>query len=123
VTYPIRTIDLPCRLLRVQGGTFRLSEEGEFSSGQWATTPRSTGPRFSRWMVDLDLVPFTKGANGDLRFEWEVFVARLGGTSRRLQDVGPAARAAARGRGWHPGIHVTQMAGAALANMSSTAPT
>jgi hypothetical protein len=104
VTYPIRTIDLPCRLLRVQGGTFRLSEEGEFSSGQWATTPRSTGPRFSRWMVDLDLVPFTKGANGDLRFEWEVFVARLGGTSVAFRMWDPL-RVLPRGAGagiWNP---------------------
>lgn len=104
MTYPIRTIDLPCRLFRVQGGTFRLSPEGEFSSGQWVPTPRSTGPRFSRWAAELDLVAFIKGADGDLRFEYEVFIARLGGTSVAFRMFDPL-RVLPRGAGagiWNP---------------------
>lgn len=81
MTYPLHTIDMPCDLFKVQGGSFRLVPEGEYSTGQWAATPRATGPRFERWTAKLDLAPFTKGADGDLRFKWEVFVARLRGTS------------------------------------------
>jgi len=104
MTYPITTIDLPCSLFRVQGGSFRLMTEGEYSSGQWATTPRSTGPRFMRWMADLDLLPFMKGADGDLRFEWEVFIARLEGTSKAFRLFDPL-RVLPRGAGagiWNP---------------------
>lgn len=104
MTYPIRTIDLPFELFRVQGGSFRLIDEGEFSSGQWSTTPRSTGPRQKRWAVDLDLLPFIKGADGDLRFKWEVFIARLGGTSVAFRMHDPL-RIHPRGAGagiWNP---------------------
>lgn len=104
MTYPIRTIDLPSDLFRVQGGTFRLSTEGEFSSGQWSATPRSTGPRQSRWTAQLDLLPFMRGADGDLRFRWEVFIARLGGTSVAFRMCDPL-RVLPRGAGagiWNP---------------------
>lgn len=104
MAYPIRTIDLPCELFRVQGGSFRLMDEGEFSSGQWSTTPRSTGPRQKRWTVDVDLLPFIKGADGDLRFKWEVFIARLGGTSVAFRMHDPL-RILPRGAGagiWNP---------------------
>lgn len=104
MSFPLHTIDLPCQFFRVQGGSFRLVPEGEFSTGQWAPTPRSTGPRFDRWTAKLDLAPFMKGANGDLRFEWEAWVARLGGTSvafRMWDPLRVLPRAAAAGI-WNP---------------------
>lgn len=104
MSYPLHTIDLPGRLFRIQGGSFRLVPEGEFSTGQWAPTPRSTGPRFERWTAKLDFAPFTKGANGDLRFEFEVWVKRLGGTSVAFRMWDPL-RVYPRGVGagiWNP---------------------
>lgn len=104
MSFPIQTIDLPDRLFRVQGGSFRFVTEGEFSTGQWAATPRSTGPRFDRWSAKLDLVPFLKGADSDLRFEWEAWVARLRGTSVAFRMYDPL-RVYPRGAGagiWNP---------------------
>jgi len=104
MSFPINTIDLPCRLFRVQGGSFRLVPEGEYSTGQWAATPRSTGPRFERWSAKIDLVPFMKGASGDLRFEYEAWVARLHGTAVAFRMWDPL-RVLPRGVGagiWNP---------------------
>jgi hypothetical protein len=104
MSYPIHTIDLPADLFRVQSNSFRLTPEGEFSTGQWAPTPRSTGPRFDRWTAKLDFGPFTKGASGDLRFKWEVFVARLRGTAVAFRMWDPL-RVYPRGVGagiWNP---------------------
>lgn len=104
MAYPITTIDLPDSILQVQGGSFRLMPEGEYSSGQWATTPRATGPRFMRWNAEMDLLPFRKGANGDLRFDWEVFVTRLEGTAKAFRLYDPL-RCLPRGAGagiWNP---------------------
>lgn len=104
MSYPLHTIDLPCRLFRTQGGSFRLVPEGEYFTGQWAPTPRATGPRFERWSAKLDFGPFTKGADGDLRFEFEVWVKRLGGTSVAFKMWDPL-RVYPRGVGagiWNP---------------------
>lgn len=104
MSFPIHTIDLPCRLFRVEGGSFRLITEGEFSTGQWTSTPRATGPRFERWSAKIDLLPFLKGANGDLRFEYEAWVARLHGTSVAFNMFDPL-RVYPRGAGagiWNP---------------------
>lgn len=81
MSFPIRTIDLPCELLLPVGGTFHHKPIGEFSQGQWLPYNRATGIRQKLWAAEIQAADFNKGQRGDRRFEFEAFIDRLDGTS------------------------------------------
>lgn len=104
MSFPIRTIDLPCDLLLPVGGSFHHRVVAETAQGQWLPFPRSTGLRQKLWAVTVQPAPFDKGARGDRRFEFEAFIDRLSGTSVAFRMFDPW-RVLPRGVGagiWNP---------------------
>lgn len=104
MSFPIRTIDLPCDLLLPVGGTFHHRPIGEFAQGSWSPFPRSGGVRQKLWAATIQLADFTKGPRGDRRFDFEAFIDRLDGTSVAFRLWDPW-RVYPRGMGagiWNP---------------------
>lgn len=81
MSFPIRTIDLPCELLLPVGGSMHHRPIGEFSQGAWTPVPRAAGVRQKLWAATVQPADFKKGPRGDRRFEFEAFIDRLDGTS------------------------------------------
>lgn len=104
MSFPIRTIDLPCSLLLPVGGSMHHRPIGEFSQGSWSPFPRATGIRQKLWAATVTPLEFGKGRLGDRRFEFEAFIDRLDGTSVAFRLWDPW-RVYPRGMGagiWNP---------------------
>lgn len=98
MSFPLRTIDFPKSALRVSESTFHLSTEGEYSTGAFSPTPRSTGPRHQRWRTDVSTTALSDIDGEDQRMTWEATIASLQGTFIAMKLYHPA-RILPRGKG------------------------